>query len=154
MVVYKTDPKQLPPPDVQPWIVLYTRKIPAGTASDVGYVDTGVVYDPAFEYIVLNTSVTAATPDPTAAATMSCINIIARSLYGTYKPDGVNALAVTNGILFAMIPAQQSAAALLAAATWGAPEVKFDAAGQFWSKWTQDMAKDGHVAIARRRRYG
>jgi len=81
---------------------------------------------------------------------------IAPNVYGTYKPDGVNTLAVTAGLLNVMILSQQDFASLQAAAVWGTAgaEMEIDAAGKFYTKWTQDMTKDGHFCIARRRRYG
>jgi len=156
MTNVKTDPLQALPPTVGGWTIVFTRKVAATTASDGAFVDTGIVYDPAYEYLTLNRLVTAATPNPTAAASISSF-YVAPNVYGTYKPDGVNTLAVTAGLLNVMIMSQQNAASLQAAAGWGTAtgaEMQIDAAGKFYTQWTQDMSKDGHFCIARRPRYG
>ena len=140
-------------PAVGAWEVLYTRKVAAGTASDGGYIDTGIVYDGDYEYASLNLPVAAPTPDPTSAASMSVIYLAAT--YGTYKPNGVDALAVPAGVLSFQVAPRQDPSALLADFESGiACQVKMDATGKFYTKWTQDMAKDGHWCLARRRRYG
>jgi hypothetical protein len=160
MVVYKTDPKNLPPPDIQPWEVVFTRKVPATTASDGGYVDTGIVYDPAYEYYMAGALVLNPSPAITTPQVITAIMAGIETIRAIYRPDGVTAIELldTNGLF---INARQSPPAIgatpvdtTAFVMGGDAHMRLDSAGKFWSNWIKDVASDGHFVVARRRRYG
>lgn len=153
--LFRTDPKQALPPTVGGWSVLFKRKVAAGTASDSDYVDTGIVYDAAYEYVIFASEETSPTPGPTASATVETFQIGSTCVM-KYKPDGSTVLGGTNknGVL---IPVSQSATGLVVdyAGIFGlAVAYKVDTTGKIYTKWTQDLAKDGNWVIARRQRYG
>lgn len=156
MGYYGTSPGTLPiPPTVGGWTVVFTRKVAAGTASDSDYVDTGVIYNSAYEYIIFGSEETSPTPTPAASATLETCQI-ATTCVAKYKPDGSTVLGSTNKNSV-LIPVNQSAMGLVVdyAGIFGlAVAYKVDTAGKIYTKWTQDMAKDGNWVIARRQRYG
>jgi len=140
---------------VSGWTLLFTRKVVTGTASDSDYVETGIIYDPLYEYLLMSVEVSTPSPaltTPTISAVVSVVGI-GQTMY--YKPDGVTSLG--NQANYSL-PSNQVLAGLEAAIllTVGQARMSIPASGAFKTKWTYDnrVTKDGHWMIARRRRYG
>jgi hypothetical protein len=154
MVNTKTDPVVANPPSVGGWTVLFTRKVPAATASDADYISTGCIYDSAYEYICATTGLVSPTANPTAPALLGFLLLGSISPRCLYLPDGVTVLTPITPI---WIPSQGN---ILSIAdpdpflNFAPARMQLQPSGLFETKWTQDMAKDGHWVIARRRRYG
>jgi hypothetical protein len=161
MPVYKTDPKQLPPPDTGAWDIVFTRKVVATTAPEINFVSTGITYDPNFEYIVLGEPVASPTPNPSAPVMSGTIALPASgdpfqlTQIFQYKPDGSVLLAYSNVPVY--IAAQQDPSGLAGDRTLNTDPTtatKIQVSGLILTKWGWDATKDGHWMIARRRRYG
>jgi hypothetical protein len=158
--IFRTDPKNALPPTVGGWAIIFTRKVAAGTASDVGYVDTGIVYDPDFEFAFVGCQLNSPSADPDINASLDLILLdggssLISGVWGKYKPDGISVVNsdVQDSMLY--IPSKQTFSALASDKTSGGTSSwKLDTSGRFWTKWVTSPSKDAHWCIARRQRYG
>ena len=142
-------------PSVGAFEILFTRKALKDSTADGSPVDTGLTYDPEYEYLLFSGERYAPTPDLTPAASLvGCWTSSALSV--VYKPDGVNPNTGTGGSDWALISAAQNVS-MLQGEGWKVgyqARITVNSAGKFYHQWLGSSNVDGHFCIARRRRYG
>jgi len=136
------------------WTIVFTREAAGGSAADLGDVDTGIVYDPAYEYFCMARNKNG--PTPTAAASVVTCPLAGGKVYAEYRPDGITTIS-GNGDICYIVPTNQDlsgfARDLPLSAETPACEFLLRNTGHFYTNWGGGMS-DGHWVLARRRRYG
>jgi hypothetical protein len=152
----KTDP--LPSaPVVGGFGVVFTRKVSAAssTPSDLEPVDTGVVYNPDYEYLGATFSNTPPTAEATAGATIVAMETagISNGVSISYKPDGTNVIEgpLKAGIVNANQVVFTGMRVLLGDVNC---MLSLEDDGKFYTQYGQNLDSDFHAVVARRRRYG
>jgi hypothetical protein len=139
--------------------VVFTRLATPATNNDGDLVDTGVVYDGNYEYLVIAGVSNAGTPVPIVAATASVVETHNKTNV-SYKPDGSTEIIThpTHDNAGDIVNSHQDISTINAAGFTlkGVPTslvLKCD--GHFYTKWdAHGGSLDGCWAIARRKRFG